>query len=158
MKKQKWLLRILSVGLAVLFTFYAVPSSASSQAVTATEPAMPVSATVAEDKVNIKGDVAVATEILEEDTSRRGEYEKHFPLNEGSILAVSYTERVHKETAPGVFEEIDNTLSLKGERLENADDDFKVSFAEKSSDELVKIASGGYNMQWGLSSFTMKAF
>ena len=95
-------------------------------------------------------------EILEEDISKRGEYEKHFLQSDGTYLAVSYGESVHKKDPNGRFEEIDNTLSLKNGRFENADKDFAISFAKQSKDELVKITCDGYTMSWGLSSFANK--
>ena len=48
------------------------------------------------------------------------------------------------------------TPTLKNGRLENADKDFKVSFAEKSEKGLVQIAYDEYEISWGLSSFTDK--
>jgi len=94
-----------------------------------------------------------STQILEEDIEKRGEYEKHFLLSDGSYLAVSYADPVHRLSADGSFEEIDNTLSLKGGRLENADEAFNVSFAKESEKDLVEVSYEGYTMSWGLSSF-----
>ena len=96
----------------------------------------------------------IEPQIIEEDISKRGEFEKHFLQSDGTYIAVSYAQPVHRETSDGVFEEIDNSLSLNDGRLENADESFKVSFAEKSEKELVKISYDRYTMSWGLSSFT----
>ncbi|MCL2513031.1 MAG: hypothetical protein FWF08_03935, partial [Oscillospiraceae bacterium] len=83
-------------------------------------------------------------QIMWEDYSKRGEFEKHFLQSDGSYIAVSYAEQVHRQTEDGTFKEIDNTLQLKNGRLENADEEFKVSFAEKSDGKLVELTSGGY--------------
>jgi len=105
---------------------------------------------------NIPIEAQESPQILEEDISKRGEYEKHFLLNDGSYLAVSYAYPVHRLSPDGSFEEVDNTLSLKDGRLENADKEFKVSFAGESEKDLVKISHDGYTMSWGLSSFVEK--
>jgi|LSQX01.2.fsa_nt_gb hypothetical protein len=124
---------------------------------------MPLSVfSFADVKINTGIDLAKETEyndtveILEEDISKRGEYEKHFLQSDGTYLAVSYSDPVHKKAEDGSYEEIDNTLSLKNGRLENADKDFKVSFAEKSEKGLIQISYDEYEISWGLSSFTDK--
>jgi hypothetical protein len=124
---------------------------------------MPLSVfSVSDVKINTGIDLAKETEyndaveILEEDISKRGVYEKHFLKSDGRYLAVSYSDPVHRKAEDGSYEEIDNTLSLKNGRLENADKDFKVSFAEKSEKGLVQVAYDEYAISWGLSSFTDK--
>jgi len=102
---------------------------------------------------NIPIEAQESLQILEEDVSKRGEYEKHFLLSDGSYLAVSYADPVHRLSLDGSFEEIDNTLSLKGGRLANADGEFYVSFAEESEKNLVQLSHEGYTVSWGLSSF-----
>jgi len=48
--------------------------------------------------------------IVEEDTSKRGEFEKHFYCTDGSFVAVSYPEAIHYEDG-NEWVDVDNTLT-----------------------------------------------
>lgn len=42
--------------------------------------------------------------------AKRGEFEKHYLLSDGSFVAVSYPEAIHYRNADGEWEDIDNSL------------------------------------------------
>ncbi len=50
--------------------------------------------------------------VLAEETSLRGEAEKHFRLSDGTYLAVQYARPVHLQTADGQWADLDNELTL----------------------------------------------
>ena len=89
-----------------------------------------------------------------EETSRRGEFEKHYLLSDGSFAAVSYAEAVHYKNDNGAWEEVDNRLSLNAStsRFTNNNDKFSVSFAESpSSGVLASLNTSGTSFSWSLS-------
>ena len=49
--------------------------------------------------------------IVEEDLSKRGEYEKHFLCSDGTYIAVTYAEPVHYLDADGTWADTDVALS-----------------------------------------------
>lgn len=103
------------------------------------------------EEQNIQEDIA----IIEEDITKRGEYEKHFLREDGSYTAVSYDEPVHYQTDDGNWNEIDNTLvESKGDSgdavLQNRDGLMDVSIAKHLDDNLISISKDDYSVSFGL--------
>ena len=102
---------------------------------------------------------AVAT-VVEEDTSLRGEYEKHFLMSDGSYQAALYNEPVHKLEA-GKWVEIDNTLTLRTvadgtAQYKTANGLADVSFSQSFGDRLVTLRQDDYSVSWGVQAFSDK--
>jgi hypothetical protein len=81
--------------------------------------------------------------IVEEDSSLRGEYEKHFLMSDGSYQVALYNEPVHK-MEDGKWVEIDNTLTLKTAtdgtaRYATTDGLADVSFSQNFDDQLITM-------------------
>ena len=92
--------------------------------------------------------------ISAEDVSKRGEFEKHYLLPDGSFVAVSYPEAVHYLTDDGVWEEVDNRLLYDNDvsRIVNGESDFAVSFADSPAENyLAALSYAGRTFSWGLS-------
>lgn len=92
--------------------------------------------------------------ISAEDVSKRGEFEKHYLLSDGSFVAVSYPEAVHYLTDDGVWEEVDNRLLYDNDvsRIVNGESDFAVSFADSPAENyLAALSYAGRTFSWGLS-------
>lgn len=92
--------------------------------------------------------------VVSEDLSLRGRYEKHFRLSDGTYQAVLYNEPVHK-LVDGVWEEIDNTLSLQCDekgtvQYATVDGEVDVSFAQSFQNKLVTMVDGDYSISWGI--------
>ena len=88
--------RLVSLLLAALLVFSALPAGASG--LSAGEGAE-------------SGTMAPEAVISADDISRRGDFEKHYLLSDGSFVAVSYAEAVHYRDANGEWAEVDNTLT-----------------------------------------------
>ena len=84
--------------------------------------------------------------ILAEDTSKRGEFEKHYLCSDGRFVAVTYPEAVHYQDESGEWSDIDNSLSLNSAKgvYEAENGDFKISFHApvQSSDTSVASTTG----------------
>lgn len=68
--------------------------------------------------------------ILSEDTTKRGEFEKHYLCSDGTFVAVTYAEAVHYRDDNGEWTDIDNSLSANETigAYEAQNGDYKVSF------------------------------
>lgn len=66
----------------------------------------------------------ISTEVVE----RREAASKHYLLENGSFLAVTYPFSVHEKKADGSWEEIDNSLKINGGAISNNNKHFMVSF------------------------------
>lgn len=99
--------------------------------------------------------------VVSEDTSLRGEYEKHFQKSDGSYAVATYAMPVHyQDEATGDWNEIDNRLVESTDKngrvvYQNRDGLFDVSFARTpgtNSAELVTMESEGHTLSWTLIS------
>ncbi len=94
--------------------------------------------------------------IVAEQEDLRGEYEKHFLMSDGTVLAVAYEAPVHYlDEETGAWHEIDNTLQAtvteSGETVyNNRDGLFDVSFAGAATVNrpLVTLQSNGHSIAW----------
>jgi hypothetical protein len=115
-----------------------------------------------------KGDIQIVDEL----TSKRGEFEKHFVRSDGSAVAVSYPQKVHYQV-DGVWTDIDSRLVLKDKEkglygpaasdlkvslpgtatadiLVPASGDNKASVVDISSSYLTKVTNGDYSISWNI--------
>ncbi len=95
--------------------------------------------------------------IISEVEELRGEFEKHFLLENGEYMAVTYNSPVNYQDANGNWKTIDNTLEAKEvdgiEIFKNKDGILDVTFAKNgSSDNLVTVAKGDYSISWNITS------
>ncbi|MBR5767092.1 MAG: RICIN domain-containing protein, partial [Clostridia bacterium] len=84
----------------------------------------------------------------------RGEYEKHFLLNDGSFIAVSYADEVHYKDVDGKWVEADNRLSFdeNTSRIVSESGDFGTSFAPYAGEgDLVSVSKDSKVISWSLS-------
>ena len=161
MKKKKYLLKLATLLIACILTVTSVP--------------MPiVSLDVDEDQNIIENDTSTDTTnisidnsslnneynstdvfIVEEDVSKRGEFEKHYLCSDGSYISVSYAEAVHYLDNDNTWQDVDQSLALDAKTgvYKNGESDFAVSFSEKASNkDMVSISKGEHKMSWGIEA------
>ncbi|MBQ7603769.1 MAG: hypothetical protein IJU75_02330, partial [Clostridia bacterium] len=134
-KRETQKAKILSLLLAVAMAFASLP-----------QIALPVS--------SVEAEPPRAVLISAEYEPGRGEYEKHFLLNDGSFIAVSYADAVHYEDCDGKWLEVDNRLAFDGNtsRIVSESGDFGTSFAASAGDgDLVSVSKDGKVISWSLS-------
>lgn len=91
-------------------------------------------------------------EIKEEIVSKRGPYEKHFLCNDGSCIAATYPEQIHFLDSNNNWVEIDNSLSLRDDRIANQNQELEVSFSKKSDENnMVNLHHKNFELSWSLS-------
>ncbi len=105
-------------------------------------------------------DDEVIGEIVEV-TSLREENVKHFRLADGTYEAVVYTHPVHRKDKNGVWQDIDNNLSLANDGVlqKYRTSDSRVKFAEsfKANEELFTLSENGYSISMTLVSNNMSS-
>ena len=92
--------------------------------------------------------------IVSEDETKRGEYERHYLTEDGSYVAISYSDPVNYLTEDGKWKAVDNSLSenIFTGNLSTNNDKFKVKFANKANHgKLVSVKTDGYDMSWGIT-------
>ncbi len=88
--------------------------------------------------------------ILAEEQSQRGEFEKHFLMSDGTVLAASYPEAVHYKEGKE-WTEIDNSLSFEKGFYHNSNKKFSVRFAHNAkSNDVISIDYENYSLSWSL--------
>ena len=157
MKKKK----ILSLCLSVVMLLVCFPVTATTSSAFETSAAEDD----ATDEQAANNDISTAKEYttktlefvsdeiignVEEIPSFREENVKHFRLSNGSYEAVSFARAVHRKDINGVWQDIDNSLTLKrvNDKQGYYTEDSRVSFASafKYGSELFSLNENGYSV------------
>ena len=92
------------------------------------------------------------TNIIGEEIEKRKLNEKHFFLEDGTMLLAIYPENIHYEKN-GKLEDIDNTLIEVDGVYENKANSFKTIFEKNAQkDKLAKINMDGFEIKWAFES------
>ena len=87
--------------------------------------------------------------IVQEDISKRGEFEKHFICEDGSYIAATYNEPIHIKSSSGQWEEIDNTLSVIDNQITNKNKQFQTTFSHSAtSNKMVSLSNEDAKISW----------
>lgn len=94
--------------------------------------------------------------IVSEDVTKRGMYEKHFLMSDGSYTVAVYNEPVHYD-ANGTWVEVDNTLQLTtnsrgASQYKTVNGITEVSFAKQFDAQLVTMNQGEYSLSWDITA------
>ncbi len=93
--------------------------------------------------------------IVEEDISKRGQFEKHYLCSDGTYVSVTYSEAIHYLDDDNKWQDVDQSLSYDSATGMYISDkaDFEVSFSKKASaDNLARIERNGYTLSWGIQT------
>ena len=91
-------------------------------------------------------DISNEVYIVDEDITKRGEYEKHFLCSDGTYRAVTYAEPVHYyDSSTGTWQDNDVALTLNAAstRYEAQSGSFAVSFAKACAAPALSAAANG---------------
>lgn len=159
--------KLLTVFLAVLMILYTIPlgvlaaevrdrASVTESDTEAASPSVSTSESSLdqffspETEAEIKDKLSLGTFEIE---SLRDAYTKHIRLDDGSYVAMQYSEPVHKLDSEGKWREIDNTLSLfaDNDRSSYITGDGRISFAGSTDDgKLYCISENGYTVEFSI--------
>ena len=152
---NRWL-KLLSIFVSLVLIFNLLPLQALASDIDDT-PQLPLS-TLPEDgsSGSTTGYQRLDTAtVVEEDTSRRGEYYKEFVLNNGLRLAAVYADPVHFEE-DGQWKDIDNTLkavNIKGvSGYTNTAGVWQVHFPQQlTGSNAISVTKDGYTVSFGMA-------
>ncbi len=167
--KKSSLKRSISMLLVVALVVTSFPTYVFGYANTdANQPVAGSEDSVIKYDPNYKGTIQIEDEL----STKRGEFEKHFVQSDGSMIAVSYAQKVHYEE-DGTWKDIDSRLELKDKEkglygpvasdlsvsmpgtatadvLVPGTGDSKSSIIKLSSSYLTKINDGEYAISWNI--------
>ena len=111
-------------------------------------PVVPLDYISAEDiKPLEKLDYSEEVYVIAEDTTKRGEFEKHFVLSDGSLVAVVYPESVHAMDYQMQWIDINNRLAISDEGYKNGNS--SVILPELyGNDSFVSLNNDGLLFEW----------
>lgn len=93
--------------------------------------------------------------IVEEDLSKRGQFEKHYLCSDGTYVSVTYPEAIHYLDANNKWQDVDQSLTYDSASGMYISDkaNFEVSFSNKASaDNIARIERNGYTLSWGIQT------
>ena len=156
------MLKLLSLILAVIMTVQLIPQSVFSAAAQSISEALEEETIIYENEESENETVDEQENeltVIGEDKSRREANVKHYIMNDGSMMAVSYSQDVHYEEN-GEWIDIDNTLSEEDAKdsddydgYSNKSNSFNVKFAKKADKKkLVTVTQDKYSLSWGYNA------
>lgn len=112
--------------------------------------------TVSSVDADITQGVIEEAHVVGELTEKRGEYEKHYVMSDGSIVAAIYDEPVHYK-AGDEWEEVDSRLTEVKNR--SGEDAYKSTAgrseimlgANASDSQIAEYTSDGYTLSWSIN-------
>jgi hypothetical protein len=107
--------------------------------------------TISEEKEEVQTK-ETETQIIKEDEEKRGEYEKHFLLSDGTVTAAVYPYSIHYKES-GKYVDIDNTLTLNkdGKYHLKSNKLLDVNFPkEMDNSSAVEVKNNEYTLKWKL--------
>lgn len=155
-KKQKLSFKVLSLFLAFVLLTSNIPASAtglmSEQLQTTQTQVVPVQADESDEMLSMTqtytGDELIGG--VKELTALRDENVKHFRLPDGTYQAIAYAQPVHRKDEEGVWQDIDNTLTLVTEKniQRYSTPDSRVSFTDyaAANKNLFVLNENGYSI------------
>ena len=130
-RNNKITAKILSMFLAILFVFYALPLSAIAEGISNLSSDNGTDIASSDSAANQSTKATTYLNDVYEDISLREESVKHFRLEDGSYIATQYSSPVHYRDESGAWQNIDNTLTESGSELVTSD--ARVKFIKKTT-------------------------
>lgn len=136
--------------MAFIITFIAMPTQAIALYIDDSE--------ISEENIAVENNVEVEQAevfIVEEDTSKRGQFEKHYLCSDGTYVSVTYPEAVHYLDSNQMWQDVDQSLTYdsKTGTYKSEKADFKVSFSDTfSTTNVAQIERNGYSLSWGIQT------
>lgn len=138
MSRHKHKLRFIGIFLSVILSVSSVPLYA-----------------FASGTYDTGGAAAEEVTVSCEYVAKRGEFEKHYLLSDGSLVAVSYPEAIHYRNADGEWEDIDSSLHAEASSSRIVTGDcgtFAASFStSRRAGRLVSLSNREFSLSWSLS-------
>lgn len=153
-KRHKIASRLMSLTLSLVMLFYVIPTVVYAEigdAFSGENASGSSSLTKDNDTLSLSGnDTFDANYPLHEVTELRSKNSKHFRLSDGSYIAAQYSSDVHYLDKSGLWQDIDNSLSLNGDELLTADSRIKLAKKINGSGKLLSLKNESYSIDLGV--------
>ena len=153
MKKSNFV-KIISAFMACLVLFVSVPANAVDKIMGEAQEKDVAENTAPTSEINTE-DNNQEIFIVEEDISKRGQFEKHYLCSDGTYISLTYPEAVHYLDSDMQWKDVDQTLAFDNEigSYVSTTSNFSVSFANTaSSTDMARIEQDGYSISWGVQA------
>lgn len=151
MKSKKLKIKVISFLLAFVMIVVSTPIQAISLNTINKNEDEVLKETITTDTKDVEQEVF----IVEEDTSKRGQFEKHYLCSDGTYVTVMYPEAIHYLDNENKWQDVDQSLVYDSSKgiYKSKDTDFYVSFSDKvSSTNMVRMEQNGYALSWGIQT------
>ena len=151
MSRHKIATRILSMTLSLVMIFYVIPTVVYAEIADAlSKESGEVDSVESESQsfLDLNGNALYTVDYpLYEVTELREENAKHFRLSDGSYIAAQYSSKIHYPDEYGLWQDIDNTLSLDGGESVLTSDS-RIKFAKKinGSGKVLSLKNGSFGI------------
>ena len=139
--------KILPVLLAGILTFSSLPILVIAENISISQE---TNEDTSEESLATDEDVF----IVQEDTTKRGEFEKHYICSDGTYVVASYAEAIHYKDDNGEWADVDNrpVQTAKGDYT-TRNGDFGISVPSSTGDgHLMRMDKGEHSLSWTLSA------
>lgn len=148
MKKARVSKKIIAAFMAFIIAFASAPIQAIALGIENMEQ-------IEENVVDTGYEIDKDVFLVEEDLSKRGQFEKHYLCSDGTYVSVTYPEAIHYLDANNKWQDVDQSLTYDSASGMYISDkaDFEVSFSNKASAEnMARIERNGYTLSWGIQT------
>ena len=148
MKKARISKKIIAAFMAFIIAFASAPIQAIALGIENMEQ-------IEENVVDTGYEIDEDVFLVEEDISKRGQFEKHYLCSDGTYVSVTYPEAIHYLDANNKWQDVDQSLTYDSASGMYISDkaDFDVSFSNKASaDNIARIERNGYTLSWGIQT------
>lgn len=92
--------------------------------------------------------------IIQEDTTKRGEFEKHYICSDGTYVVTTYAEAIHYKDDNGKWVDVDNRpMETTEGKYTTRNGDFGISVPSSAGDgHLMRMDKGEHSLSWTLSA------
>jgi len=152
MKKNRISIRFLAIIMAFMVAFVTMPVQAIALGL---EEIGKMGATATDNSLIETGDGEQDVFIVEEDRTKRGQFEKHYLCSDGTFISVTYPEAIHYLDDNNQWQDVDQSLTYDSASGMYISDkaDFVVSFSNNvSSTNIASIERNGYALSWGIQT------
>jgi hypothetical protein len=139
--------KILSTLLAWILTFSSLPLSVIAENIAIKQE---TNENTSEESLATDEDVF----IVQEDTTKRGEFEKHYICSDGTYVVASYAEAIHYKDDNGEWVDVDNrpVQTTEGDYTAR-NGNFGISVPSSTGDgHLMRMDKGEHSLSWTLSA------
>ena len=142
--------RALSALLAIILTFLSFPVVSAAEIIKSQD----INQKLAKEDVLTEDNESENVFILQEDTTKRGEFEKHYLCSDGTYVVATYAEAIHYKNDNGIWVDVDNRpIQTSTGDYVTGNGDFGIRVPGSAEEgHLIRMDKGTHSISWTLSA------